>query len=159
MLHAAALFSGCFVVWLLLTQRWSSAEDLTLAGAASLAVVIIAWRFGGVGGAFWRAPALGLISLSRAGVVARGAVATLRAALAADITLQPALVRVKTRASGAAAQAAFADAVGAAPGAIVVEADDDGLLVHVNDEDGVDAVAIGALEARVLGAVGAETTS
>jgi len=156
MLHAAAMLTGLFLIWLALTQRGLSPLELGVAAAAALACVLIAHRFGGVGRAFARGPQLLLLRLRRAGVVARGALAAVRAALAADVTLKPALVRVRSRVTGAGARAVLAEMISAAPGQVVVEADSEGLLLHVNDEDGVDAGALGALEADVLGAISQE---
>lgn len=156
MLHAAAMLTGLFIIWLALTQRGFSIVDLAVAFAVAMACVLATWRFGGIGRAFVRAPRLLALRLARVGAVARGAVRTLRDAIAADVTLRPALVRVRSRVTGAGARAVLAELISAAPGEVVVEADADGLLLHVNDEDGVDAAELGALEAQVLGAVSQE---
>lgn len=153
MLHAAAMLAGLLLVWFALTQRAVSVTDLALAGVAAGACLLLAWRFGGVGRAFLRAPRLLVLRLRRVGAVLRGAVSAVRAALAADVTLKPALVRVRSRASGAGARVVLAEMISAAPGQVVVEADADGLLLHVMDEDRVDAAELGAIEAHVLGAV------
>lgn len=154
MLHAAAMLIGLFALGLIALSRGVSAE--TVAGAAALAVASVAFaaRFGGLGRTAFSAPQFVALSLARAGAVLRGTFSTIRAAVAADVTLKPALVRVRTRASGAFAQAAFADLMSAAPGVVVVEADAEGALVHVTNEDGVDAAEIGVLEARVISALG-----
>lgn len=156
MLHAAAMLTGLFLIWIALTQRAFSLADMGLAAAIALACVVVAWRFGGVGRAFARSPLLLWLRLSRAGAVLAGAVATVRAAIAADVTLKPALVRVRSRVTGQGARAALAEMISATPGQVVVEADADGLLLHVNDEDGVDPAELGAVEARVLSAINQE---
>jgi multisubunit Na+/H+ antiporter MnhE subunit len=153
MLHAAAMLTGLFLIWLALTSRGFSLVELGVAAGVAFTCLLVAWRFGGVGRGFARAPILIVLRGSRAGAVVRGAVQTVRAALAADVALKPALVRVKSRVTGQGARAALAEMISAAPGQVVVEADADGLLLHVNDEDGVDAAELGALEARVLAAV------
>jgi multisubunit Na+/H+ antiporter MnhE subunit len=150
MLHAAAMLIGTCILWLLATQRWNSAEDFAIAACAASACVLIAARLGGVGGGFARAPQFALLALARAGPVVRGALATLRSALAADVTLKPALVRVRTRASSAAERAAFANMISATPGMAVVDTDADGLLVHVTNEDAIDAADLGRLEHLVM---------
>lgn len=154
MLHAAAMLIGLIAFGLFALGRGVSAETAAIAAGLAFACVVFAARFGGLGRTAFSAPQLIVLALGRAGAVLRGSFATVRAAIAADVTLKPALVRVKTRPTGAFAQAAFADLMSAAPGVVVVEADADSALVHVNDEDGVDAVEIGALEARVIAAVG-----
>jgi len=156
MLHAAAMLTGLFLIWIVLTQRAFSLVDLGLAAAIALVCVLAAWRFGGVSRAFARNPLLLWLRLSRAGAVLQGAIATVRAAIAADVTLKPALVRVRSRVTGQGARAVLAEMISATPGQVVVEADADGLLLHVNDEDGVDPVELGALEAQVLSAINQE---
>ena len=155
MLQAAATAMVLFALWLLLTQRWSGGIDLVLAGGAALACTLVSWRLVGLRGAgFERAPQLLALAVSRLLYVVRGVWATLRAALAADVTLRPALVRVRSQPAREQAGAAFANAMSAAPGAIVIDSDGEGLLAHVIDEDAVDAVRLGALEARAHAAAG-----
>lgn len=157
MLHAAAMLIGLFALWLLSTQLWSAPRDLAIAAGAALACVLVAARFGGVRSAFARAPQFATLAAGRAGAVIVGALSTVRASLAADVTLRPALVRVKTRATGAFTRGAFADMISAVPGAVVVESDPESLLVHVIDEDAVGAEELGRLETRVLAALGDRT--
>lgn len=156
MLHAAAMLTGLFLLWFALTQRGFSPVEIGVAFVVAVVCVLAAWRLGGIGRAFARAPRLLLLRVSRAGAVLGGAMQTVRDALAADVTLKPALVRVRSRVTGAGARAVLAEMISAAPGQMVVEADADGLLLHVNDEDGVDAAELGALEAQVLGAISQE---
>jgi multisubunit Na+/H+ antiporter MnhE subunit len=151
MLHAAAMLIGLCLLWLLATQRWTSAEEFGAAVAISVACVLAAARFGGIGASFAMAPRLATLSFMRIGAVAAGALSTLRAAFAADVTLKPALVRIKTRAGAEAGRAAFASQLSATPGAAVVETDADGFLAHVLNEDAIDAADLGRLEARAAG--------
>lgn len=151
MLHAAAMFVGLAVLWIAVTQRASSPQDWAIALGASLVCVLLAMRFGGATAAFARAPRLLALSVARAGAVTSGALATLRAAISADVKLNPALVRVRTRADQPDDRAAFANMISATPGMVVVNADADGLLVHVADEDAIDAADLGRLEAGVVG--------
>lgn len=155
MIHAAAMFAGLWITWLLLTQRWSAPEDLAIGAGAALVCTLLAGRLGGFEGQspFANAPNFMRFAFRRAPTVLSGALATIRAAIAADVTLKPALVRIRTRPSNDIAQATLAILISAAPGAVVVQADSDGLLVHVLDEDSIDATAIGALETRVIDAV------
>lgn len=145
---------GLALLWLLYAQRGLSSFDAALAVCAAAVGVFFALRFGGVGRGFSQALARIGLGLARAGALVRGALSTIRAAAAADVTLSPALVRVKTRAVSADARAAFADMISAPPGMVVVETDADGFLVHVIEEDAVDTTDLGRLEARVLNTVG-----
>ena len=155
MLHAAAMLSGLWALWLLFTQRWTSGVEFALGFAVALVCVVWAARFGGVErNAFVSAPRMLALALRRSPDVLAGGWATLRAAIAADVTLAPALVRVKPRPASENARAALSGMISAASGAIVVEADAEGLLVHVIDEEAIDAAHLGALEARVLSALG-----
>lgn len=151
MLHAAAMLCGLAVLWIAVSQRASSPQDWAIAAIVSLLCVAVSLRFGGASSAFARAPRLLALSVARAGAVVRGSLATLRAALSADVTMKPALVRVRSRAQRASDRASFANMISATPGMAVVETDADGLLVHVIDEDAIDAADLGRLEGRVLG--------
>ncbi|MGQ0533144.1 MAG: Na+/H+ antiporter subunit E [Caulobacteraceae bacterium] len=151
MLHAAALLCGSIIVWMLYSQRWSSPQDWAIAAGVGLFCVVVALRFGSVSGAFLRAPRLLLASVARSGAIMRGAITTIGRAVSADVTLNPALVRVKTRAARGSERASFAHMLTATPGIAVVETDADGLLVHVMDEDRIDAAELGRLEQSVGG--------
>ena len=149
MLHAAAMLCVLAIIWMALTQQWSSAQDWAAAAGAGAVCVLFSWRFGGASAAFARAPQMLLLTLSRLGIVFRGALATIRAAVSADVRLKPALVRIKTRLADPSQLAAMAGTVTAAPGSAAVEVDSDGMLVHVINEDAVDADDLGRIEARV----------
>jgi len=153
MLHAAAMLIGIFVLALLVFSQRAFGEAAMIAGALAVACVVFAARFGGLGASAWSAPQATMLGVARMGAVVSGAVRTIRSAIAADVTLNPALVRVRSRAERGLARAVMADLVSAAPGAVVVETEADGVLVHVTDEDGVDAADLGALEARVVSAL------
>jgi len=144
------MFVGLAVLWIASTQRVSSPQDWAIALGASLVCVLVALRFGGATSAFARAPRLLALSVARAGAVTRGALTTLRAAISADVKMSPALVRVRTRADRADDRAAFANMISATPGMVVVDSDADGLLVHVINEDAIDAADLGRLEAGVV---------
>jgi multisubunit Na+/H+ antiporter MnhE subunit len=153
MLHAAAMLAGLSTIWLLLTQAWATPVDIAWAVGAALLCLFVSARFGGLGktGPFLRAPQTLLVLLTRSGAVMRGALATVRAAIAADVTVKPALVRVKWRSPTVDERAAFAGLVSASPGAVAVETEPDGVLVHVINEDAVDAEDFSRIEAQVSG--------
>jgi len=154
MLHAAAMFAGIFIVCLLLTARTGGVEDYAVAGAIALACVGVAFLLGGVRrNPFSSAPQLLILVFARMGAQLRGALATIRAALAADVTLQPALVRVRTTA-GPFAKAAMIDLASAAPGAFVVDSDAEGVLLHVTDESAIGESELSALERRAASLLG-----
>src|SRR5262245_25899497 len=145
MLHAAAMLLGLCILWLLATQRFGSPADVAAAVAAGALCAALAARAFGVSRAFARAPRTLFTVFSRAGAVLRGCLATMQAGLAADFGVKPALVRVRTRGRGPE-RAAFADMLSATPGMAVVETDPEGLLVHVMNEDAIDAADLGRLE-------------
>jgi multisubunit Na+/H+ antiporter MnhE subunit len=135
MLEAIALFFWAFVIWLLVEQDFT-AFAFAAAFMAAAGAVIIAARLARWGrGAFTRMPRLFLAMAMRTGAAVADALEIVRAAIAADVTLKPALVRVRTRSAEQASVAALANLLGASPGAIVIAADQEGLLVHVNRED------------------------
>jgi multisubunit Na+/H+ antiporter MnhE subunit len=134
MLQAAALFSGIFAVWLLLEQRFTMAA-LLVAVAASIACVVVTARLPRLGRrTFTQMPKLAAVQAMRAGAALAHALVTVRAAIAADVQLKPALVRVRTRGGDVLSMATLANWIGATPGAVVISSDDEGLLVHVNQE-------------------------
>lgn len=153
MLHAAAILIGYALLAALLMPHVVEARPwiAPVAGAVCAAASL---RFGGATGALTRFPrAAAWIGLRMVQSLA-GALVVLRAALAGDVTLKPALVKLKTRLDGGDARALLAGMVSAAPGAVAVESDAGGLLVHVMDEDGFDADALAAMEARAQAIVG-----
>jgi multisubunit Na+/H+ antiporter MnhE subunit len=134
MLQAIALFSGTFAVWLMLEQRFTMAA-LLVAAAASIVCVVMTARLPRLGrGTFTQMPRLAAVQAMRAGAALGDAIVTVRAAIAADVKLRPALVRVRTRGSDVLGVATLANWIGATPGAVVISSDDEGLLVHVNQE-------------------------
>ena len=87
MLHAAAMLIGLWAVWLAFTQGWTSTQDIAIGGGVALAVLVLSARFGGLGrgvGVFGFAPQLAFLALGRVGTVLSGAMATIRAGLAAE---------------------------------------------------------------------------
>jgi multisubunit Na+/H+ antiporter MnhE subunit len=153
MLQAAAMLVGLWAAWLLLSQAPLTLENLAVAAAAAALCAAVSVRFGGVRdlgaplGVAWR-------RLRRAPETFRAALSTARAAIAADISLRPALIRIKPRQGRVAVKAAFAEAISANPGWIAVESDADGLLAHVLDEEAVEPHQISALEDDVRAAYG-----
>ncbi len=155
MLHAAAMLAGLFVLGLLLTQGWTSQNQALLLFGAALASTGAAIWLGGIRkNAFSTAPQFVALLVSRTGDVVRGALATIRAALAADVTLTPALVSVHAETTGSFAKAAAANLISAVPGSVVVETDIDGMLVHVMNEDAMGSAAFTALQRRTRALLG-----
>jgi multisubunit Na+/H+ antiporter MnhE subunit len=154
MLHAAAMLCGLILLWMLSTQAWSSPQDWAIAAGVGFCCLAIALRFGGASTAYARAPQLLLLGATRAGAAIGGALSMIRRAASADVTIHPALVRVKTRARRAHERASFAHMLSATPGMTVVETDADGVLLHVMDENRIDAGDLGRLEQSVMGAKG-----
>ncbi len=154
MLHAAAMLAVLFALGLLLTQGWASADQAILVFGAALASVGAALCLGGVRKTPFSTPQFVALIAANAGAVMRGALSTIRAALAADVMLKPALVSVHAETTGPFAKAAAADLISAASGSVVVETDSDGMLVHVMDEDARETAAFTALHRRASALLG-----
>lgn len=148
MVHAAATWIGLFLLGLLAMQGADAAALAVGAAACAGASVYLLGRE--------RASAASILSsviavLRRLPAVLAGAAGTLRAAAAADVTLRPALVRIKAHADSDFSLGATVLALSAAPGAVAVDVNDDALLVHVIREDDESAAQLAALEASVTG--------
>lgn len=165
MLHVAALIAGLVGLWI--TLSWTSdlsASPAELAAAGVFAAVLTAmWtaRLGGVdreSAPHWRMARLAPLFVRRFSDTARGAGAAARAAIAADVTLRPALVRIRTRRQSDASRAALAHFISAAPGGVTVDVDGEGMLAHVLQEDTLDAPELAALEADIVRAVDGAAT-
>jgi multisubunit Na+/H+ antiporter MnhE subunit len=155
MLHAAAMLAGLFALGLLLTQGWASRDQALLIFGAALASAGAAMWLGGIRkNAFSTAPQFVVLIVSRAADVVHGALLTIRAALAADVTLKPALVSVHAETTGSFSKAAAADLISAVPGSVVVETDGEGMLVHVMNEDTMVSAAFTALQRRTAAMLG-----
>jgi multisubunit Na+/H+ antiporter MnhE subunit len=155
MLHAAAMLAGLFLLSLLITARTGELNDVVLAAAIAVASLGVAALFGGVGrNPFASAPQFVVLIAQRASAQVAGALATMRAALAADVTLQPALVRVRTSVASSYAKAAMVGLASAAPGALVVDSDAEGVLVHVTNEESIGEEELGAIERQTAAWLG-----
>jgi multisubunit Na+/H+ antiporter MnhE subunit len=134
MLQAATLFFASFATWMLIEQRFNASEA-AIAAFAALGCVLAVARMPGLGRcAFTSAPRIAWLQVSRGAELVNGASSVVRAALGAKIGFRPALVRVKVRLTSAEGFGALASVVGATASAVVVGVDDEGLLVHVNEE-------------------------
>jgi len=151
MLEAIALFLGTFVLWLLLQQQFT-ALGFVAGTMACAAAVLVAARLPRLGrGTFTQTPRLIIVQVARAGAAFADALAIARSAIAADVKLKPALVRVRTRTREALGMAALANLIGAAPGAVVIATDEEGLLVHVNQEGDERFAAVRSWEDMLAG--------
>jgi multisubunit Na+/H+ antiporter MnhE subunit len=158
MLHAAAMLAGLFVLGLLLTQGWVSRDQALLVFGAALASAGAAIWLGGIRkNAFSTAPQFVMQIASRAGDVLRAALLPIRAALAAAVTLKPALVSVHAETTDSFAKAAAADLISAVPGSVVVETDSEGMLVHVMNEQAMESGTFTALQRRAAAMLGARS--
>lgn len=142
MLHAAAMFVCLALVAALLApgQLW------IIIAVAAASVSASAW-LGGVSHTPLRLPMAAPQLLTRLVANLAGAASVGRAALAADVSLKPALVRLRAL-SDSNSLAMLAGMISAAPGANVVETDAEGFLVHVLNEDELDAERLGAVAER-----------
>jgi multisubunit Na+/H+ antiporter MnhE subunit len=136
MLHAASLFVGLLIVWLLAAGNSPVASQLWIAAPAALACTFAALRLGGVDPNLTRTPGRVLLWIRQWPLLFSAALKTVRIVFSRNMDLNPALVRVR------AVQRVEA-ALASSPGRIPVEADADGVLVHVLDEDAAEPAAAG----------------
>lgn len=149
MLHAAAMLAGLFFLALVFTLPALGAKAVYAAAAVALAAAAFGLRFGGVSRAYSGVLTSAGFAPDAARRVLRGALRTVRLAAAADISLRPALIRIRAVRAGPFEHVRIAAAAGGAPGIIVVECDSEGLLVHANDEEGAEVKEIERIEARI----------
>lgn len=155
-MHVVALLASFAGLWIILVGTPSDAAGLGFAGAAAALSLLWIARFGGVdreSAPLWRLIRLAPMFVGRGLASARGAALTARTAIAADVPLKPALVRVKLRPQSQAARAALAHFVSAEPGGVVVDIERDSLLVHVLQEEAIDAPQLARIESAVVRAV------
>lgn len=139
MLDGAAMLVGLALLWLAAAGSPISVDKLAAMSFAVVAAFMVAARFGGVGSAFAQAPG-GAVWLARRGpALLAAALRTLRAGLAGEGALAPALMRVRPRDNSDFGRALLSGQISAHPGMVVVESDADGLLVHVINENQVDS--------------------
>jgi hypothetical protein len=148
MLHAATLFTGFCLIFGLATHAWASPQGIVLTAGAAAFSTAFAVRAGGAGAAFTHALRVVMAWFAGLPMAIGGALATIRAALAADVALQPALVRVRAPSLGD--RDAFLTSVGSTPGAVVVSAEGESVLLHVLDEGRIDAERLSALQKRAV---------
>ena len=156
MLFVAAMLAGLIALQLILSPG-AAAMQIAASGASVLVALVFAQRLGcadreGAAPITHGFPLIGL-SVSRGLGNFGASIKVARAAFAPRGAINPALVRVRTRPMSALAHATYAQQIGAAPGALVVETDGEGALLHVLDEDSFDMGALGALEAHAAQAI------
>lgn len=156
MAHGAVLFIGCLVVWVCatLSAGWPQGISLGFGAMASLLVVTSASGMGVLDGEGTRhltraAVSLG-VSVSRFPKSVLSALGVV-AAVFGYKRGRPGFVRLTLRPHDGPGLAAVVEALSAAPGLAVVDADAGSLLAHTLDEDGADVARLAALERRVAG--------
>lgn len=139
MLDGAAMLVGLALLWLAAAGVPNSVDKLAAMSLAIVAAFAVAARFGGLGAAFAQTPT-GLAWLARrSAALSAAALRTLRAGLAGEVALAPALMRVRPRDNSESGRALLAGRISAHPGMVVVETDAEGLLVHVINENEVNS--------------------
>ncbi len=157
MAHGAVLFIGFFVVWACATLggAWPPAVTLGAGAAAAAFVTALAARMGALDreGArhFARAAMSFARSVPRWPSMFLSALGVMGAAIGVR-RVRPGYVRLKLRPHDSAGLAAVVEALSAAPGLLVVDADAGSLLAHALDEDAVDVATLKALERNADGA-------
>jgi multisubunit Na+/H+ antiporter MnhE subunit len=152
MLHAAAMFLF-FSALAAAVLSGAGSDALTWRPFAIAAIcVLTSARFGGISPSYGRFVQNARLRAAHAGASLAGAARCLRAALSADVAVNPALLRLRHRAGDQEGAAQLAAALGAAPGTVAVDADAESLLVHVIDEGSGEVPGYLVLEAIVAGA-------
>ena len=154
MAHGAVLFIGCFVVWVCatLSAGWPQGISLCIGAAVSLLVAASAARMGVLDGEGTRPFTRAAISFGVSATRFPSALLSALSVAAAAFGVRrgrPGFVRLTLRPHDSVGLAAVVEALSAAPGLVVVDADVGSLLAHTLDEDGADAAKLAALERRV----------
>ena len=127
MARAAATLAGLIALWFVLAPRADSVGAIAIGTAAAVAAFGASrWLFGAPPASQGRPLRVGKF---------KGGDGLIRAALAPE-QLKPGFVKIKARDAGMCA--ALARAAGT-NGAVIVEVEADGLLVHATDEDAIEA--------------------
>ncbi|KAF0171975.1 MAG: Na+/H+ antiporter subunit E [Hyphomonadaceae bacterium] len=151
MAHGAGLFIGFFVVWACATLAGAWPPEITLGlGAATAALVtVFAARmvvFDREAARHFTRAAMSLaLSVSRWPSALLSALGVLAAAFGLR-RARSGFVRLKLSPHDGAGLAAVVEALSAAPGLLVVDADAGSLLAHALDEDAVEVATLKALE-------------
>lgn len=144
MIRAATMLLGLWIILLLMTLP-VTAMGAAQAGLGALVATALAMRAGGASRAFSRLPWSVAALVFRLGGVVGAAAATIRAALAADVTLSPALVRIRLGSNDGIDGADAVAKIGVASGLSVVALAKDSLLAHALNEDNVDIARVRAM--------------
>jgi multicomponent Na+:H+ antiporter subunit E len=157
MAYAAALITGLAALWLALSPGAFSTGWLVCGAAAIVVALVLAWRMRLLdreGAPYLSAPGVALLLLRRLPAIVGANLGAIGAALAFNPKLQPALIRLKTRAGDGLARATFVNTLGLTPGLLVVECSEDSVLIHALVEDDADEEELRALERQAWSAVG-----
>jgi multisubunit Na+/H+ antiporter MnhE subunit len=130
------MFAGVWIT-LMLVAGEATMSTAVQAALGAAAATVLARGGGAQGGAFSKLfPGIATL-LARLAEIVRGAVSTIRAALAADVELTPGLIRQRTEALRGGDGVDAVTAIGAAPGAAVIALDGENALIHALDEGAV----------------------
>ena len=150
MLYALGLVGALLVLALVLVgpvAGWAGVVAGTLVG------LLVAVRFGAIGpeGAPYSRAFAHLGFQGRLLVnAAVGTVRVARSALAADVTVEPHLVKLRTRPMAEPTRAALALALGQRPGVASLDLGDDNQLVHALHEAETDSRALAVIEGAAI---------
>jgi hypothetical protein len=144
MAQAAAMLIGLAAFWLMLSPGFMLSPGAGDLAGLAIGAAAVACAFAG---ARWAAPESGARAqpraslLRRAGQSVRMQARAAARALTPGARLKPAFVKMKLR--GAAERAFIGADVAGRLGAVVVEMEEGGFLMHTLDEDAVDPGALG----------------
>jgi multisubunit Na+/H+ antiporter MnhE subunit len=144
MLQAFLVIVG-LCAWAVIVRGGTAASDGTAILTCVVLAGLVAWRLGWLGREAAVLPRfIKHIALTPARMRAKtaGALSVARAAISADVTMRPGLIKVAIPSADPVARAQAASAIGQGPGALCVALVPDAVLAHVIDEERQTAEAL-----------------
>jgi len=142
--QAALLLPVSFAIWAALFVRAWTPQAAAMAALAAFAATAFAWRFNATDALVAQARQMApLFSWRGAGAVFTGLARVAGLAFSPRLILKPALLRVVADPSDSAPEFAAEIALLRAAGAVLVDIDARGVLLHVLDEDDATPVSGG----------------
>lgn len=145
------------VLWLLLSGYWFKPLLLGFGALAVVSAVALTLRMGLLDGE--AVPFAGLAKFLPywgwlGGEIFKANIQVVKLALAPDLDIKPAMVRVPVSIQSDMARTTYANSITLTPGTVTVEVEETGFLVHAMDDSFVDMEAFRDMERRCAAAAG-----